>query len=199
MSGLIERAIKMGKILCFMYESMADYEVTLACHMLGFFEETKVVSVSYDRSPIKGLSQLQYIPEMTVKEAIKLDDIEGLIIPGGMERECKEELIELIQKLDRDKKLICAICAAPEFLAKAGVLDNHLYTTTLTKDYFKDNGIEDCFPRENYLEEKVVRSENIITAKGKSFVDFGVEILEYFNLFDDNDEKQWFGKSYKGY
>ncbi len=188
----------MGKILCFIYESMADFEVTLACHMLGCLEETKIISVSYEKSPITALSQLKYIPEMTVKEAIELDDIEGLIIPGGIERECKEELIELIQKLDRNKKLICAICAAPEFLAKAGILDNHLYTTTLDEDYFKENGIEDCFPRENYLEEKVVRNENIITAKGRSFVDFGVEILEYFNLFDDVDEKQLYGRSYKG-
>lgn len=188
----------MGKILCFIYDSMADFEVTLGCHMLGCIEEVKIISIAYERGTIEALSQLKYVPDMTVKEAIELEDIEGLIIPGGVIRECRTELMELIQKLDREKKLICAICAAPEFLAKAGVLDNHRYTTTLDHSYYVDNGIEDCFPRGNYLEEKVVKHENIITAKGRSFVDFGTEILSVFNVFDDEDDKKGYARSYKG-
>lgn len=77
-------------------------------------------------------------------------------------------------------------------------MDKHHYTTTLSEDYFNDNGIKDCFPRENYLEEKVVRHENVITAKGRSFVDFGVEILDYFNMFENTEEKISYAKSYKG-
>jgi putative intracellular protease/amidase len=188
----------MGKVLCFTYENMADFETVLACHMLVGIAKKEIVSVGYEKEPIKALSKLLYTPEITVKEAINLDDVEGLIIPGGFGRECREELIELIQKLHGDKKLICAICAAPEFLAKAGILDYHSYTTTLGEDYFKENGIKDCFPRKNYLEEKVVRHENVITAKGKSFIDFGIEILDYFNIFDDAEDKEMCGRSYKG-
>lgn len=188
----------MRKILCFIYDSMADFEITLGCHMLGCIEETKIISVAYEKSTVEAMSQLKYSPDMTVREAIKLDDIEGLIIPGGMERDSRKELIELIQKLDRDKKLICAICAAQEFLAKAGILNNHKYTTTLDHSYYVDKGIEDCFPRENYLEEKVIKDDNIITAKGSSFIDFGVEILSSFNVFDDEEEREMYARSYKG-
>lgn len=188
----------MGKILCFVYENMADFETVLACHMLGGAAKKEIVSIAYEKTPIEALSQHLYMPKITVKEAINLDEVEGLIIPGGFERECREELIELIQKLHGDKKLICAICAAPEFLAKAGILENHSYTTTLGEDYYKNNGIKDCFPRQNYLEEKVVRHENVITAKGRSFIDFGIEILDYFNLFDNAEEKEMYGRSYKG-
>lgn len=187
----------MGKILCFIYNNMADYEITLACHMLGAAEK-EVITISYDKTPIKALSQLLYTPEVAVKDVITLNDVEGLIIPGGFDRECKKDFVDLIQKLHEDKKLICAICAAPEFLAKAGILDKHYYTTTLSEDYFNDNSIKDCFPRENYLEEKVVRHENVITAKGRSFVDFGVEILDYFNMFENTEEKISYAKSYKG-
>lgn len=188
----------MGKVLCFVYESMADFEITLACHMVGWNPKKEFVSIGYEKSLVKASSKLQYMPEITVKEAVNLDDVDALIIPGGYERECREELIELIQKVHGDKKLICAICAAPEFLAKAGLLDNHSYTTTLGEDYFKENGIEDCFPRQNYLEEKVVIHENVITAKGRSFIDFGIEILDYFNMFDDDEEKEMYANSYKG-
>lgn len=188
----------MRKILCFVYESMADFEITLACHMLGWDPDKKFISIGYEKTPVRACSNLQYIPEMTIKEAISLDDVDALILPGGFERPCSSELIELIQKLNKEKKLICAICAAPEFLAKAGVLDNHSYTTTLDKDYFKENELTDPFPRQNYLERKVVRHENIITAKGRSFIDFGIEILDYFNIFEDESEKIMLSKSYKG-
>lgn len=188
----------MRKILCFVYESMADFEITLTCHMLGWDPDKEFISIGYEKTPIRASSNLQYMPEMTVKEAISLDDVDALIIPGGFERTCTPELIELIQKLHKEKKLICAICAAPEFLAKAGILDNHSYTTTLGEDYFKENGLNDPFPRQNYLEKKVVRHENIITAKGRSFIDFGIEILNYFNMFENDLEKNMLSKSYKG-
>lgn len=51
----------MGKILCFIYNNMADYEITLACHMLGAAEK-EVITISYDKTPIKALSQLLYTP-----------------------------------------------------------------------------------------------------------------------------------------
>ncbi|BCN31886.1 DJ-1/PfpI family protein [Anaeromicropila herbilytica] len=157
----------MQKILCFVYESMADFEITLACHMLGWNPNKELISVGYEKVPVKASSNLQYLRDMTVKEAISLDDIDALIIPGGFERTSNPELIELIQKLDKDKKLICAICAAPEFLAIAGILDNHSYTTTLDENHYKENGLKNPFPFENYLERNVVRHGNIITAKGQ--------------------------------
>lgn len=188
----------MGKILCFVYNDMADFETTLACHLLGSVEGKELISISYEKTPVKAFSKIQYMPEMTIKEALRLDDIEALIIPGGFKRDCTEEFMELIQKLHKDKKLICAICAAPEFLARAGVLENHTYTTTLGEDYFKENNIEDCFPRRNYLEENVVRHENVITAKGRSFIEFAAEILDYFNLYEDSNEKEMLIKAYRG-
>lgn len=187
----------MNKVLCFVYETMADFEVTLACHMLGWNPEKELVTIGYEQKPLKAASKIQYLPDITVKEAIKLQDVDALIIPGGFERECRDELIELIQNLNNEKKLICAICAAPEFLAKAGILKNHLYTTTLDEDYYKENQIVDCFPRENYKEEKVVRDKNVITARGKSFIDFGIEILDYYNMFDNAEEKEVVSQSYK--
>lgn len=188
----------MRKILCFIYENMADFEITLACHMLSGVEDMEIISIAYENKPLQGLSSLEYMPQMTLEEVQNLEVIDGLIIPGGYERECRQELVELIQRLDKDKKLICAICAAPEFLAKAGILEKHLYTTTLDEHYFEEEGIEDCFPRKNYLDRKVIRHENIITAKGRSFIDFGTEILQYFNLFDNAEERDGYGDSYRG-
>lgn len=188
----------MKRTLCFLYDTMADFEVTLTCSMIDGFEGMELTSIAYDRNLKEGMSRLKYTPDMTVKEALDLDDVECLIIPGGMERVLKDELKDLIQKLDKEGKLICAICAAPEFLAKSGVLENHKYTTTLDEEYFKANKIKDSFPRNNYVEEKVVRDGNVITAKGKSYVDFTAEIGEAFGAFEDDEDKSAFAKAYKG-
>lgn len=187
----------MGKILCYHYESMADFETTFAYQILGCYMEKEIINMAYEKKPVRAASGIQYMPEVTVKEALSFDDVEAIVIPGGYVRECRDELIELIQKLYREEKLICAICAAPEFLARAGVLEYRQYTTTLGEDYFKKAGIEDVFPRSNYVEKLVVRDKNIITAKGRAFIDFGAEIGEYFGLFEDVADKDGFIKSHK--
>ena len=53
--------------------------------------------------------------------------------------------------------------------------------------------------RENFLEKRVVRDRNIITAQGIAFVDFAIEICDWFNLFENQKEKESFVKSIKGF
>lgn len=185
----------MGKILCFIYDTMADFETNLACHMLGDAEK-QTIAIGYDRIPYEGLSYMQYMPKMTVKEALDLDDVDGIIIPGGCERECREELLELINKLHSQKKLVAAICAAPEFLAKAGLLKDHKYTTTL--DEASRNKMMGLFPKENYVDKRVVVDKNVITAVGSAYRAFGMSILDYFESFDNDEERKTYIEKYKG-
>lgn len=115
--------------------------------------------------------------------------------------EIRPELIQLIKKLDEEGKLLSAICAGPRFLAKAGILDKVKYTTSikkwtqLQKDNFKE---DDPFPRENFIEERVVRDQNVITATGIAFIDFAVEICDWFNLFNNEQDKIDFMNNMKG-
>jgi putative intracellular protease/amidase len=132
---------------------------------------------------------------------VNSDDIEGLIIPGGWLENLEDELISLILKFDEEKKLIAAICAAPWILAKAGILEKRKYTTSIAvwekkhKDFF---GIDDPFPRQGYLEKRVVRDDNIITGKGTAFIDFTIEVCDYLGVFKDEFEKDEFEKDIKG-
>jgi len=185
----------MGKILCFIYDTMADFETNLACHMLGDAEKQSI-AIGYEKVPYEGLSYMQFMPKMTVKEALELDDVDGLIIPGGWERDCREELIELINKLHSKNKLIAAICAAPEFLAKAGILQNHKYTTTINEE--SRNKMKDLFPSENFIDKRVVVDKNVITAVGSAYREFGISILDYFESFDNEEERKSYIEMYKG-
>lgn len=187
----------MGGILCFIYEGMVDFEMTLACHLI----DKEIVPIAYEIKIIKSKSGMGYYPMATVKEALEYTDVDGLIIPGGHNDEQKNELTELINKLNSQGKLLAAICAGPQYLARAGILEGRKYTTTLTEDGLKKyfpKVLKDPFPRDTFINENVVRDTNIITAVGNAFVDFSIEILDYFGNFKDEKEKKEYASHYKG-
>lgn len=192
----------MGKILVFIYDNMADFEMTLITYILGTDAKKEIITIAIEDRIVKSLSGLEYKPKKLVSEVLE-EDAEALIIPGGWYGEVEDVLITLIKNLYNEKKLLGAICAAPRFLAKAGILNEVKYTTSLSnwadseREKFKD--INDPFPRENFIAERVVKDKNVITAVGIAFIDFTIEICDWFNLFKDENEKIEFIKSIKGF
>lgn len=184
----------MGKVLTFIYDEMADFEVTLANQFINQFTEHEVKTVGFTKELKKGRSGMVYKPDLTVLEALNEDGIEGLIIPGGQNDEHREELTTLIEKLKSDNKLLAAICWGPRFLSRTSALDGIKYTTT----YKREEGVEDSFNWENFSDEGVVVDKNIITAKGNFFVDFSVEILDYYDPCDKEIYKIETKNYYKG-
>ncbi len=190
----------MGKILCFIYNDMADFEMVLPGTVIGWLEK-ELVTIGYENDVVISKPGFKYLPHATVREALEFNDVEGLIIPGGWNNEQRPELTELIQKLNRENKMMAAICAAPQFLVKSGVLNDKKYTTTITSEYLKTQGIEDFFPRKNFVNKNVVRDKNIITGIGRAFVDFAMEIVDFFGGFDDPEskvDKETYSKHFKG-
>lgn len=104
---------------------------------------------------------------------------EGVVIPGGMPGATNlrddERVIKLIKKFNKEKKLIAAICAGPIVLGKANILSNHKVTSY--------PGFENELNCLEYLDKKVVVSENIITSRGPATAfDFAFAIAEYLKL-----------------
>jgi putative intracellular protease/amidase len=194
------RGINMSKILVFIYDDMADFEITFAAQMLGGDMGKELVTIAFEDKLIRGKSGIIYKPLKLVKDVLQ-DEAEGILIPGGWNGEIRPELIELIQNLDAKGSLLGAICAGPRFLAKAGVLENTKYTTSMVswteqhEERFKES---DPFPRKNFISDRVVRDGNIITAQGNAFVDFAIEVADWFNAFEDEDDKRGFTKAIKG-
>ncbi len=179
----------MKTILCFLYETFVEFEMTLTCYYINLEDDFQVTYIGYEKTPIKSLGGISVKLDKTVEEITSTKDIEGIIIPGGVKRILKPELELLIKKLHEEKKLIAAICAGPEFLAKSGILDRRKYTTTVPPDEYVEKKEEDPFPRETYVETRMVRDENIITAKGSAFVDFALEIWDFLNLYEYENER----------
>ena len=182
----------MSKIAVFLFDGITDYEVTFIIHLLSVDAGKEIVTVSYDNKPVKSSSGLTYKADKLVSEILD-EEIEGVIISGGWCGELREELSELINKLNSQKKLIAGICGTGTvLLAKSGVLEERKYTTPIiewTDKHREVFGKEEPFNREYFIDERVVVDKNIITAKGIAFIDFSIEICDYFNLFESEQEK----------
>ena len=189
----------MGKIVVFLFDGITDYEITFVTHLLKADAGMDVITVSYDGSFITGKSGLTYKVDKQLKD-IDISEVDGLIIGGGWYGEFREEMYNLITHLNSSNKLLAGICGAGTyFLAKTGVLENVRYTTPITKWTDKHIGCfgnKDPFPRDNYIDERVVKDKNVITAIGPAFVEFGIKICDWFNLFKDDIEKEEFARLY---
>ncbi|MDD7793169.1 DJ-1/PfpI family protein [Clostridium sp. 'White wine YQ'] len=191
----------MSRILVFIFDGMTDYEITFITHLLSSDAGKEIITISYTDELIKAKSGFVYKPHKLVRDMLD-EDVDGLIIPGGWYGETKPELMDLIEKLNSKHRLIGAICGAGTvYLAKSGILQNAKYTTPVvewTEKHAEVFGEKDPFPRNNFVSERVVRDKNIITAHGTAFVDFAVEICDWFDLFEGEEEKNNFVKSIKG-
>lgn len=120
-----------------------------------------------------GVSVLSDLPS----EAIQIESYDGLIIPGGG---YVAEIIDadpgiaaLAQDFFAAGKMVAAICAAPRFLGRAGLLDGRQYTAY--------PGSEIDMPSGQLRQDlKAVTDGAIITARGAGAVyEFSYQIIKY--------------------
>lgn len=189
----------MGKIAVFLFDNMTDYEITFLTHLLKVDAGKEIITLSYEDKMVRSASGVMYRADKRVKD-VSDGEIGGLILCGGWFGEVRSELIELIQKLNAKNKLLAGICGAGTFfLAASGVLNNVRYTTPITQWTEKHRevfGTVDPFPRENYVQSRVVTNKNVITAQGIAFLDFAVAVCDWLGLFSSEDEKNSFQKLY---
>lgn len=105
--------------------------------------------------------------------ALQMGDYEAIILPGGPEYkaiEASERVQEWIRAFWQAGRLVCAICAGPTILGRAGYLKGKHYTcyTAMNEDF---GG--------TYHDQYVVRDGQLITGRSAAAsIDFGLAILE---------------------
>lgn len=188
------------RLLVYYYESMADFELSGVAIVAGWFMGYQIDSFARSMEPVKSLTGLVYRPTLAWQELKHLgaDAFDGLIIPGGNKIEFHDDLMKLIREFNDQSKLVAAICAGPQYLGKAGILNGRRFTASFTPEEIAQKVQEGIFPSTGWTGEKVVRDQNVITADGFSFIDFGIEIGDYFHVFKSPEEKENVRKTLKG-
>jgi len=180
----------MSVVYCYIYDNMADFEVTLLLHRLKNSGGRRIISISEGAGEVTAQSGLRYKPDMTISRALAENAAEALIIPGGPINSRQNEILPLIKKMHAQGRLIAAICFAPQFLGRAGILDSVCYTTSCSEKHIAELGEENPFNRSTFKMGRVVQSGNIITAQGYAFIDFAIAVCDYLNIFKTPEQRE---------
>lgn len=124
-------------------------------------------------------------------EEVEKEEYDMIVLPGGQpgadHLRDSEEVINWVQDFSkREDKFIAAICAAPQVLQKAGILEGVKVTSYPSDKYRK------LFDKENYvddnreLEEMVLVDGNIITSRGPATTfPFAYKLVEVLGMDAD--------------
>lgn len=165
------------------YEGFVQFEVILASYLLKHAGD--IITVGITKDPVVSAESYKVIPDITIDE-VDVDEVDAFIVPGGFPDtlfDCAT-FYTLLEKLNSGNKVIGAICSAPLHLAKANVLQNKKFTTTMNPADFSE------FDTDNFVNQNYVTDGNIITAKANGYVDFGIEIGKMVGIYEDEADYQ---------
>jgi 4-methyl-5(b-hydroxyethyl)-thiazole monophosphate biosynthesis len=195
---LLEAYVK-KKVLFYFFNGMVDFEISFLIALIhNLSNDIETIAVSEDTEPVSSAYGFKLVPQMKISDLDNPDEIDALVITGGVNTNDSVEIHDLIRGLHDRGKTIASICFGPMHLAKAGILDNHSYTTTALPEVLEQMGLEDPFGRrEGYQDQPLVVDGNVITATAAAFIDFAFEVADSLGLFSDQKQRAEFTRIYK--
>ena len=163
----------MPKVLVPLAQGCEEVEAVIIIDLLRR-AKIEVVSAGLDAQPVTASRGVRLIADTTLEEALG-QEFDMIVLPGGMpgmtHLKNDPRIIALLQKMAREGKYICAICAAPAVLAEAGLLTGRSATSY--------PGFLDNLPGVANKNDPVVRDGKVITSRGPgTAMDFALELIE---------------------
>ncbi len=160
-------------VYCFLADGFEELEAIAPIDML-LRSGVDVKTVGIGADTVKGSHGISVVCDLNEKDVVLSDELEGIILPGGMPGTLNLEESETVQKaIDfaaEKNLLICAICAAPSVLGHKGILKGKKATAFPGFE----NDLEGAVETDSF----VVRDGQIITARGAGVaLEFGLEIV----------------------
>jgi putative intracellular protease/amidase len=175
------------------FDGMADWEAAYALAELRRWGKRRVVSVGFSREPVHTMGGLTVAPDIALEE-LDSRDVGLLILPGGDAWEGtdypRRDLETLLGRLIAAETPVAAICAGTLALARAGILNDRLHTSTLRTDLA--HHAPEYRGQEHYRDAPAVVDGCVITASGLAPVDFARAIFAKLSVFSQSDEQLWF-------
>ncbi len=182
----------MKELLVYVYDTCVITEVSLLTWWVSEEENYKVTTISESSELVKTVEGFILKPEKKIEDINSIDDVIGLVFPGGYEISLSDSLGELVRKLHKKKKILGGICAGPTFLGYAGILKDKKYITTRRPEDFKTSGDPDPFDWAKMQSNsvRVVRDGNIVTAIGAAFTEFADVIFDALGMYYGEDDRK---------
>ncbi len=135
-----------------------------------------VVTAGLDDQPVKASRGMTLVPDSNIGDALE-QDYEMIVLPGGLTGADNlandARIMERLKQMAGAGKHVCAICAAPAVLAKAGILGGKRATSY-------PGVLENLdMPDVTYTGEAVEVDGNIVTSRGPgTAMDFALQLVE---------------------
>lgn len=135
----------------------------------------KVVTVGIGEEVITSSHGVTVVPDVTEVDIALADDIDMIVLPGGMpgtlNLEKSRTVQDTIDYCAENGKYIGAICAAPSIIGRKGLLKGKKATCF--------PGFEDFLEGAEFTGAPVEQDGNIITARGAGVaIQFGLKLAE---------------------
>lgn len=158
------------RVLAMIFDGFEELEATAPFALLR--RAGIDLTIVSNRKEVIGSHHLHFCDIELINE-IDYKDYDALLIPGGGHYRFIENFgyaLNIIKYFMENKKLVCAICAAPTIIGKLGFLKSKNYTCfTAMNDDFGGN----------YIDQAVVVDDNLITARSAAAsIDFAYAIIE---------------------
>ncbi len=138
----------------------------------------RVTLAGIGEGPLEGSRGIQIVPDINLN-GVNPDEFDMVVLPGGQpgtsNLQKDERVRDILMKLNRQKKWIAAICAAPLALQSAGILHGQAVTS--------HPSVREELIGTGYSEDRVVVDGNIVTSRGPgTAMEFAMKLVEI--LFD---------------
>lgn len=145
--------------------------------------ETWMVSIT-DEKTVTGSHGITVSMDRTLSE-VNFEEVDMIVLPGGMpgtlNLEACEPLMEKVKEFDANGKYISAICAAPTVFGHLGLLKG--------KKACCYPSMEDGLVGAEVTFETTAVADHILTSRGMgTAIDFGLQIIARFQGQDAADE-----------
>jgi 4-methyl-5(b-hydroxyethyl)-thiazole monophosphate biosynthesis len=145
--------------------------------------EVEVTIAGLQDGPITGSHGITIQPDTTL-DKVSPEDVDMVVLPGGLpgadNLRNDVRVRDFIQKMDKARKYVCAICAAPMVLHAAGVIRDRAITS--------HPGVREVLAEHKYKEDRVVVAGSMVTSRGPgTALEFSLELVKLLKSPDTAD------------
>lgn len=144
----------------------------------------EVVMAGLSEGPLEGSRKVRLIPDLTLDAALQ-QDFDALVLVGGQpgvnHLRADKRVLELVCRMNEEKKVVGAVCAAPLIMRDAGITDGLNLTS--------HPGVEKDLSSSLYSEDRVVIDKHRVTSRGPgTSMEFALALVELLVSHDKAEE-----------